>query len=965
MIRPKKGKVTERTLYPSIKKVFEECGASSVTEITFDTTPDLVAEWLGEKWLISVKIGDPTRDNKKLKEAFIQYIRHMRDSEIKYGMIVFYPEDIRKIEPRDKVVENAIRTREAYFIVLNPQLEFRKPLLNALEEIERVLREKIPTHYNLDTVVAMLKAQVEDLMSKVGLNERQLLRFISDPELFLGLSPKEKDERKRKEALLKTSEFLAAYVFLSQVLFLRLYHESRPTFIDVDIEKLTREEVRGLFEKIKEVNYRPIFDIDVLDVIDEELIRKTFELLFGLWIADIRYELPGRLFHALMPKNVRKLLSAFYTRPVAAHILARLTIDSPDVSVFDPACGSGTILTMAYRRMAELWKKKGSPHKQLCEKQIYGCDIMPFAVHLTNANLVAMEPLETITHTQIVLGDSLKLVPEKSIEPGFVTLARWMPGEHAGEETIVEADVFDRQGNLVKIKLKPVDVILMNPPFTKVERGIKKYIDVSGFEDKVGSEVGLWGHFVALAGKFLKSNGVLGAVLPINLLRGRESEKVREMIFCEYLPLYVIKASMNYGFSEYAEYRDVLVVARKTRRRPKDHKVKFCIIKKNLNELEEDEIERIAEQIKTVDVLRSDLLDIDSHPLDDILKHFDNMMPFISGPSLEGKDALRRVIGEAEKLFCPFPHNYFKEGYGPRPKGVSGFMFVTRPMCEGRKKEAFLELLEDRRNKIVAKTPAGVQRFEFDKSHFLPSLRTPTGIDRMDVTGTYDYVAKEPYEGMDKVMELCGFKEKLQDDYWDNYVRKEFKRAESRAAVVCRINPYSPDHMLLACYSDTPLVLANLFHAVNESDSKHAKALVTLFNSIFFLAYLFDTKEETTGRWIHLRHQDLYRMRLYPKTHEQIERLVDVYEKFKSTKFPALREQLDGHFDDRYEWFWDRKRKKGQKQPPPDIEPHELRLEFDKDVVKAVGADLSDEDILNAYRAIVWDMIVTRGLRRD
>jgi len=962
----KRGKITERTLYPSIKNVLKECGAGSVTEVTFDTTPDLVAKWLGEEWLISVKIGDPTR-KKLLKEAFIQYMRHKEDSNAKYGMIVFYPEDVRKIEPRDEVVEDAVRTREAYFIVEKPQFECRKPLPDALREIERVLKEKIPTRYSLSTVVSMLRAQVEDLMSRIDLSDEQLFKFISKPELFLGLSPvEEKTEEKRKEALLRTSKFLAAYIFLSQVFFLRLYHESRPTFIDIDIENLTREGVRDLFEKIKEINYRPIFGVDVLDFTDEELIRETFWLLFGLQVKDIRYELPGRLFHTLMPKNVRKLLAAFYTRPVAAHILARLTIDSPNVSVFDPACGSGTILTMAYRRVAELWKKEGSPHKQLCEKQIYGCDIMPFAVHLTNANLVAMEPLETITHTQIVLGDSLKLVPEKSIEPGFVTLARWMPSEdsHAGE-VIAEADVFDRQGNLVKIKLKPVDVILMNPPFTKVERGIKKYIDVSRFEKKVGSEVGVWGHFVALADKFLKSNGVLGAVLPINLLRGRESEKVREMIFCEYLPLYVIKASMNYGFSEYAEYRDVLVIARKTRQRAKDHKVKFCIIKKNLNELKEDEIERITEQIKTFDVLRSDLLDVDSHPLDDVLKHFDNMMLFISGPSLEGKDALRRVIGEAEKLFCPFPHDYFKEGYGPRPKGVSGFMFVTRPMREGRKKEAFLELLEDRKDKIVAKTPAGVQRFEFDKSHFLPSLRTPTGIDRMDVTGTYDYVAKEPYEGMDKVMELCGFKEKLQDDYWDNYVRKEFKRAESRVAVVCRIGPYSPDHMLLACYSDTPLVLANLFHAVRESDSKHAKALVTLFNSIFFLAYLFDTKEETTGRWIHLRHQDLYRMRLYPKTHEQIERLVDVYEKFKSTKFPALREQLDRHFDDRYEWFWDRKRKKGKKQSPPGIEPHELRLEFDRNVVKAVGADLSDEDILNAYRAIVWDMIVTRGLKKD
>jgi len=88
-------------------------------------------------------------------------------------------------------------------------------------------------------------------------------------------------------------------------------------------------------------------------------------------------------------------------------------------------------------------------------------------------------------------------------------------------------------------------------------------IDTTKFEHVVGSEVGLQGHFVTLADAFLKDNGVFGAVLPINLLRGRESEKVRRLVFSKWLPLYVIKASKNYGFSEYAEYRDVLIIAKK------------------------------------------------------------------------------------------------------------------------------------------------------------------------------------------------------------------------------------------------------------------------------------------------------------------------------------------------------------------------------------------------------------------
>ena len=179
---------------------------------------------------------------------------------------------------------------------------------------------------------------------------------------------------------------------------------------------------------------------------------------------------------------------------------------------------------------------------------------MPFAVHLTNANLAAMDPLTTIDLTLITFGDSLKLSSGQVVKPAFVTLMDYFEPK---------VNVFTRTGETLEIRLKPVDTVVMNPPFTKVERGIKKYIDLQRFEPRVGGEVGLWGHFVALADNFLKDGGTFGAVLPINLLRGRESESVRKIIFQEWLPLYVIKAARNYGFSEWAEYRDILLIAKK------------------------------------------------------------------------------------------------------------------------------------------------------------------------------------------------------------------------------------------------------------------------------------------------------------------------------------------------------------------------------------------------------------------
>jgi type I restriction-modification system DNA methylase subunit len=970
-------RISEPSLYPSIRNVFKEVGASVVQELRKATQPDFVVDWLGDRWLVSIKIGDVSKP-KFVKDVFIQlydelrdFREHLRGSD--RALLLIYPESIRKVRPEEAEIERAVRSVDVYAISLRPQMELRAPLPKVLREIEEVVRKKVPVSLSLKTVTSLLRAHLEDLMSEIEVEEKPI-RDLLDSELFFWLSPSEvkekiREEKGRKAVLRDVLSFLGAYIFLSQALFLRFYYEKAPlSFEGIDPRDVGRSAARKLFNSLKDVNYRPIFEVDVLDYVHEKFIKETFRLLFALQVDNVRYEVPGRLFHELMPSRVRKLLAAFYTRPIAAYLLAQLTIDDPNATVFDPACGSGTILTMAYRRKLELWKERGleeklgSPHRKFCEEQIFGCDIMPFAVHLTNANLIAMDPLTTIDHTQIAQEDSLKLAPCTKIVPGLRTLMDYMDYVEK-KELDVRVNVYKRSGELTEIHLRPVDVILMNPPFTKVERGIKKYMEAEKFEGLVGGEVGLWGHFIALADAFLKEGGVLGAVIPINLLRGRESKKVREIVFKHWLPLYIIKPTRNYGFTEYAEYRDVLLIAKKVAKKPRNHKVKFCVVKKDLNELSEEEVSRIAESIKSSERLRSELLDVDSYPLEEVYKRFDNMMYFIAGPSLDGLEALRHIIREAERLFKAFPEGYFKEGYRLE-KGYSKFMFITRP-GRGRLKEAFLRLESEDTN-IIATTPAGVQKFKFSKEHFLPALRTPVGLTKMDVTNLCDYIAKEPYEDMDKVMKLAGLdKEELRVDYWETYVEREFRRASTYVALVCRINPYSPDQSLIAFSSQRPLIASDLFNVVDEGSEGVRKALTVLFNSIFLLAYTFCHKEETTGRYIHVRKHELYEMKLFP-SRDQVERLVKVYEKYKDKEFPPLREQLDKYYDLRYEDFWNRQRRQETLiKPPPKIEPHELRLEFDLDVVRSVGSSLTREDILKAYEAIVWDMIITRGLRRD
>jgi hypothetical protein len=88
-------------------------------------------------------------------------------------------------------------------------------------------------------------------------------------------------------------------------------------------------------------------------------------------IEQVRYELP---FHELMPPHIRKLLAAFYTRPQAAELLARLTINDSNAITLDPACGSGTILTSPYRQKKRLHEQAhflANPHARYADIRFY------------------------------------------------------------------------------------------------------------------------------------------------------------------------------------------------------------------------------------------------------------------------------------------------------------------------------------------------------------------------------------------------------------------------------------------------------------------------------------------------------------------------------------------------------------------------------------------------------------------
>jgi len=951
-------KITERTFYPILIEVIKRHGGAGISEVKINSEPDIVFELLDRTWLLGVKLGETIPI---LKQAFIQYQRHKEESKIDHGILLFLPEEARSIRPSEREIARAIEEKKCTCLIDTPDIKeelravtFPQLLLKIRQEIAPELQRRERRMYPLDTVIALLQQHVSDTMQDIKMTDKEMLRVITDKKLLSEIGNLDENES------VGVAQFLASYILLSQILFLRLFSSTRPDILPKKEQKITHHWLRAAFSRVLDINYRPIFSLDVLDAIPESYIQDTFDLIWGLEVERIRYELPGRLFHELMPKTIRKMLAAFYTRPQAADILARLTIKNSGDSVFDCACGSGTILVSAYRRKLELYEEEGhtgNPHKRFCEEEIFGADVMPFAVHLTSANLASMDPSTTIEKTEIIQGDSLRLSKGYSYRSGVqVTL---FPEVRQG---------YSMKGEPFDVQLNKVDVVLMNPPFTKVERGIRKYVDMERFGSICGNEVGLWGHFIALADEFLKDGGTFGGVIPISILRGRESEKIREFIFSRWTILYVLKATFNYGFSEWSEYRDVLLIARKGKP-PKGHRVKFALIKKDLRQITNTDVAYIGNQLEVSDNLRSKELDVEAFPIEELRKRFANLMWFCGVTNLEHRDELVSFIEKFSHVLTPPPEQYFREGYRPVPKGVSSFMFFTRALDPCRTEEAFLFFdSKDDGEKLIEAKSAMQLKYQIEKTALTPSLRTGVGIKTFDITGKLDYIAHTAYKEFDLVRKASKFKKPSNFDwknFWSNITR-ELAEVKTNIVTLNRINPYSPSTYLIAFFSEKPFSAANVLNIVKEDDDETAKAFCVLINSAVFLSQFFLLKEETTGRYIHIRFYDFYQMRFFPRN-EKIKELADVFDKFADKQFPPLREQLDRNFDARYDAFWlgIKKRQKTLFDTEEMISPCDVRLEFDMAVCAALGLRVTEDELRSLYKVIVNEMIITRRLARD
>jgi len=176
-------------------------------------------------------------------------------------------------------------------------------------------------------------------------------------------------------------------------------------------------------EGFRDFGLRGVVESDFFDWIlqtesGDALVKRIVRQVMRFRLHDIQTDLLKGLYESLIDPETRHDLGEYYTPDWLAARVCEAAIDDPlHQRVIDPACGSGTFLFHAIRRMlaaAEESEIDPAEVVERCLRNIAGIDVHPVAVIFARITyLLALMPAlrrgySTYVHVPIYLGDSLQ-----------------------------------------------------------------------------------------------------------------------------------------------------------------------------------------------------------------------------------------------------------------------------------------------------------------------------------------------------------------------------------------------------------------------------------------------------------------------------------------------------------------------------------------------------------------------------
>jgi len=374
--------------------------------------------------------------------------------------------------------------------------------------------------------------------------------------------------------------------------FENFYQELGQLFINADYRYNS-----GLFhfqgEKGRENPDDFTLNLTIDDAILTLIIRKLYPPESPYEFSVIPVEILGQVYEQFLGKviqisasrqaviedkpEVRKAGGVYYTPSYIVDYIIKQTIGKvlenkkpdkiQDITILDPACGSGSFLIVAYQFLLDWyleqylqnpkkyknkfyqisdhqWRLTASERKQILLTHIYGVDIDQQAVETTKLSLLLKvlegESGETITRQLQLFKERALPDLDYNIQCGN-TLIDAEFYQHTqlnflDENTAYRVNIFDwKSAFSVIMKRGGFDVVIGNPPYIRIQ-ALKEWaaLEVEFYKQQyVSASKGNYDIYVVFVEKgleLLRKDGYLGFILPHKFFNAQYGESIRKLI---------------------------------------------------------------------------------------------------------------------------------------------------------------------------------------------------------------------------------------------------------------------------------------------------------------------------------------------------------------------------------------------------------------------------------------------------
>jgi type I restriction-modification system DNA methylase subunit len=304
------------------------------------------------------------------------------------------------------------------------------------------------------------------------------------------------------------------------------------------------------------------------------VIRDVLKLLNRFDFRNVGRDLLGDVYQEYLPPAERKRLGEFYTPVEVVRYILNAVGYVPenrieDKSLLDPACGSGTFLVEAAKRLTKRYEEKlkypfqPDNAKIIIEgvaSNIHGLDINPFACHIAEMNLLfnMIDYLNAVHNKyrdyrlprfNVCNTDSLMPLEKETAQiTEFVTNGRIRT--HIKEAKRAKM-----------IKKKQFDFVVGNPPYVRIQLIDHRLLEVYKKEyESAFKNFDLYVIFIEKGMLWLKEEGKFGYICSNQFMNRVYGEKLRSFILNNCSIHQIVDFGRSGVFADVTNYPCILIL---------------------------------------------------------------------------------------------------------------------------------------------------------------------------------------------------------------------------------------------------------------------------------------------------------------------------------------------------------------------------------------------------------------------